>query len=387
MNEITSLIEKIHATPHKSVITVAGAGTQAIAWLLGVSGASRTILETMVPYGRLSMIDLLGSEPEQYVSAQTARDMAKAAYRRGLKLREDDSPVVGVACTATIATDRAKRGDHRCFIATWDDGQVLQYDLILEKGARDRAGEEELVSRLLLQALAQSFGIEADLQLGLTSEERPQHEIIAHPPRLQRLISGDVGRLMVYPDGRMVSEESLDKKESIDKNFRGVLFPGSFSPLHQGHRTLARVVSEMLNAEVVFEISVTNVDKPPLEESEILRRVGQFQGNGRVVLTRAETFYKKTQLFPGFTFVVGWDTAVRLVDPRYYGGSEADMLTALAAMWASGSRFLVAGRQDKGRFKGLADVAIPHGFHPIFQAIPESSFRVDISSTELRDQN
>ena len=124
-SNIERVITRMHGTPHKSVLIVAGAGSSAMSWLLGVSGASRTILETMVPYGRLSMIDLVGEEPAQYVSEQNARDMAFAAYRRGLELREDDSPVVGVACTATIATDRPKRGDHRACIATWDDGRHI----------------------------------------------------------------------------------------------------------------------------------------------------------------------------------------------------------------------------------------------------------------------
>lgn len=381
MNEIISVIEKIHATPNKAVIAVAGAGSQAMAWLLGVSGASRTILETIVPYGRLSMIDLLGNEPEQYVSAMTAQDMAKAAYQRGMRLREDDSPVTGVACTATIATDRTKRGEHRAFIATWDDNQLRQYDLVLEKGARDRAGEEELVSRFLLQTLAQSFEVEVELPLGLTGNENPQHDSVLHPSPVQRLITGEIVSLTVHSDGRMVPDEHFDKCAPR------VLFPGSFSPLHHGHLTLAQVVSKMLNAEVILEISVTNVDKPPLDETEILKRVGQFLGNGKVLLSRAETFHKKSQLFPGSTFVVGWDTAVRLVDPKYYNGNETSMLTALAEMWASGCRFLVAGRVDGNRFKGLSEVPVPQGFHPIFQAIPESGFRVDVSSTELRERS
>ena len=376
MNEVDALIEKIHATPHKAVIVVAGAGSLAVAWLLGVSGASRTILETLVPYGRLSMIDLLGDEPAQYVSPQTARDMARAAYRRGMLLREDDSPVVGLACTAAIATDRTRRGDHRCFIAAWDDERLLQDDLTLEKGARDRAGEEELVSRLLLNALARSYGIESGVPLELTSAEQLQSSSVTHQPAIQRLLSGDINHLTVAANGKMQAEGG----------FEGALFPGSFSPLHHGHETLAEVASEILGTEIVYEISVLNVDKSPLEEEEIQQRLGQFRGKSRVVLTRAETFYKKAQLFPGTSFIVGWDTAVRLVDPKYYGGSEDDMLSALAEMWASGCRFLVAGRVQDGGFNGLAQVPVPQGFRPLFSEIPESKFRVDISSTELRPE-
>jgi hypothetical protein len=374
MSDIQDLVQKIHDAPHKTVVAVAGAGSEAVAWLLGVSGASRTLLEVVVPYGRLSMVDLLGHEPEQFVSAATARDMARATYHRALELREDDSPVVGLACTATIATDRPKRGEHRACIAAWDESGVTQVELVLDKGKRDRTGEEEVVSRLLVQTLAESFGIPDNLDIGLTPVEHPDSRVLVHPSPVQRLLSGDVNSVSVYSDGRMAVDESL----------QGALLPGSFSPLHQGHQELARAAATMLNAEVAFEISVINVDKPPLQEAEIQRRLSQFTGKYPVMLTRAETFYKKARLFPGVPFVVGWDTAVRLVDPRYYGGDESAMLTALAEIWATGSRFLVAGRHVDGSFKTLDDVAVPQGFYPLFQPIPESDFRVDVSSTHLR---
>ena len=375
--DIQEVIVKLHGTPHKSVLAVAGAGSGAMSWLLGVSGASRTLLETLVPYGRLSMIDLVGEEPAQYVSPRNAKDMARACYRRGLKLLEDDSPVVGVACTATIATDYTKRGDHRACVATWDQSGVTSYNLKLDKGQRDRIGEEEVVSRLLIQAMAQAFGVEADIDIGFTDVERPEIETARHVSPVQRLLSGEVDLVMVDEGGSIAASE---------KGAPGpmVVLPGSFNPLHDGHRQMAAVAREMTGLDSVFELAVLNVDKPPLEESEIMRRLSGLKGKGPVALTRTPTFQRKSEVFPGSVFVIGWDTMVRVIDPKYYGDSETAMLTALAEIWARGCRFLVAGRQMDGAFRTLDEVAIPQGFQPLFMAIPEESFRADVSSTELR---
>ena len=136
--------------------------------------------------------------------------------------------------------------------------------------------------------------------------------------------------------------------------------------------------------EVVFELSVVNVDKPPLEEPEVRHRLRQFEGRWRVVLTRASRFYEKASLLPGCTFVIGWDTAIRLVDPSYYGDDEGAMLSALSSIRSVGCRFLVAGRAQQGVFHTLANVGIPPGYDDLFEAIPESRFRSDTSSTELR---
>ena len=377
MSAVEDVIRKIHDSPRQAVLAVSGADSQAVAWLLGVAGASRTLLEVVIPYGRLSMIDLLGCEPDQFVSQETARAMARAAYRRGMRLREGEPPVVGLACTAAIATDRPKRGAHRCYIAAWDDAGTASYNLRLAKGHRDRAGEEELVSRLIVHALAGACGLEPGLPPGLSGADDLAIQRKRHPNPLKRLLSGEAGTATLGPDGRMV----------VDGAAPEAVLSGSFAPLHRGHEELARTAAEILDVDVVFELSVTNVDKPPLAEAEIRRRLGQFASGERVVLTRAETFHKKAVLFPGCTFVIGWDTAVRLVAAQYYGGEESAMLLALAEIAAAGCRFLVAGREDSGAFRTLEDVAIPPGFSPLFQSIPEARFRADISSTALRSRD
>ena len=116
-----------------------------------MAGASRTVLDVQIPYASSAVTDYLGFEPGQFVSAETARSLARAAYFRAVDLRSGASPVAGVACTATIATDRLKRGEHRCHVAVYHATGYAVTSLTLAKGRRDRNGEDDVVSRLILE--------------------------------------------------------------------------------------------------------------------------------------------------------------------------------------------------------------------------------------------
>jgi len=191
---------------------------------------------------------------------------------------------------------------------------------------------------------------------------------------IDELVAGAVERVTAWPDGTLA--RSTPPPRSV--------LPGSFNPLHDGHLLLARVAQELTGAPVAFEISVTNVDKPPLDAADVRARVAQFAGRGRVELTRAPTFVEKSRLLLAVTFVVGADTAERLVATRYYG-DETHMNAALEEMADRGCRFLVAVRIDgAGRVRSLADAAIPPKFSQLFTAIPESRFRIDASSSAIR---
>jgi hypothetical protein len=90
-------------------------------------------------------------------------------------------------------------------------------------------------------------------------------------------------------------------------------------------------------------------------------------------------------VFPKTTFVIGADTAERLVAPKYYGDDELRMHGALEEIATSGSSFLVAVRIDAaGRVRALNDVPVPRRYADLFIEIPEHRFRLDISSSEIR---
>jgi hypothetical protein len=119
------------------------------------------------------------------------------------------------------------------------------------------------------------------------------------------------------------------------------------------------------------EISVTNVDKPPLAGETVRHRLAQFAWKSPVELTRAPTFLEKSRLFPGTTFVIGADTAERLVAPKYYGDDELRMHVALEEIANSGSSFLVAVRIDAaGRVRALNDIPVPRRYADLFTEIP-----------------
>ncbi len=169
--ELQQAITQIHAAPHRLVLEFAGAGSLALWWLHSVAGSSRTILEATDRYAPMSLADLLGEEPETFVAVATAEAMARQAYARALALRCSPDPLLGVGCTATIATNRAKRGDHRCAIAVCCADGIRSYALTLTKGLRDRLGEEVLVSQLLIRAILRGCNLDLHTPLDLASDE------------------------------------------------------------------------------------------------------------------------------------------------------------------------------------------------------------------------
>ena len=371
------MVRALHAAPQQAVLELAG-GTQALAWLHAVGGSSRTVLEATDRYSAASLAALLGAEPEKAVTRDVAVAMAAAARRRARALAAPGTPVVGAACTAALGSDRPRRGTHHAVVAVADALGSAVSELQLAKGRRTRRQEEAVVSRLLLAELAAACGVpvpdratEAFPGDAMKREFRPSAACSA-------LVAGTSDRLLLDAAGCVV-EQSAGWE-------RVALLSGSYHPLHAGHLGLAEAAAAALQRRVVFELPLVNADKAPIGLREAQRRAAQFAGRAPVVLSRVALFAAKAALFPGAAFVVGVDTAARLVDRRFYGGSGAAMQQALAAVARHGCSFLVAGRRVGHHYTTLADIELPlpAALRGLFRELSEACFRYDVSSTEIR---
>ena len=351
------------------------------------------MLEATDRYSAASLADAIGGFRGRSVSAKVAKQLAALAHRRAATLAGARRPVVGVGATATIATDRVKRGRRSAALAVETELGVLSLKVALR--SRPRVGlrqhEEQLVSALLVALLAEGCGIDAlplSVRVGGV-EPAAFEEVLAPAAALASLFAGERDVLVLPTDAE---SQALPRAPLI--------VSGSFDPWHEGHRRLGGVAASISGAPrhtVWFELPVHNAEKASLTPREAWRRAAQFAGSENLVLTRAPLFDEKARLFPGATFVVGADTAERLVQRRFYGTSEGDseqrMGEALAGIRAAGCHFLVACRTpDVGQNTGAAgatpqcldDLAIPPPFRDLFTAIPRRDFQVDISASDVR---
>lgn len=318
--------------------------------------------------------------------------MSRLACRRAQALSEtsiaslESIRFIGVGFSGALSSFEPKKGGSRAFLSTTrENGETIVKQIIIESLGRDV--EEILTSELILLTICQTLNIPTQSLINSLKIEGLTETVthLSQPVVMSSFLKDDSMTHLLY------RPKSLPL--CPNPSFIGLVLPGSFNPLHVGHIDLARVAqAHHPELPLVFELAIVNVDKGSLEEEMLQRRLEQFTNHG-VMVTKHSRFFEKAKLFPNCVFVVGADTAIRIVDKKYYGDDEREKIAVLSSIILEYKcKFLVAGRLDnktnvfttceKEVHMSLPSSLVSKGF----SFLTEDEFRRDISSTELRSK-
>lgn len=383
-------VRELRSTPWLIYAVTTGACGELVPMLWQPAGASNNVLGDRFSYAQEETVELLGFEPEKFVSADAACHLATAAWYQGRKLAAKrgkiENDVMGVGMTAAVTTGRERRGADQAIIAVRTLAGLWTVSALLRKPANFADDAEEhrveqgnLADLLTLDAILATAGAsQVTLPSGRVescAELTPGGTL--DPSRVPLVPDPDrplYGRVLM-PDGTIVDPSSLRPNEWI-------LFPGSFNPVTYAHDEIAWGIQRATGKRVLFQITRAHPNKA-VTDRDMVDRAAQLRYRWPVLLLEEAGLYvEKARLFPGMEMLVGADAVLEMLSERHYGG-RTGLESALDEMLRLGTGFHVNGRKcpQDGVYREVELLPIPPRYAGMFHPF---SLRNDVSSSDRR---
>ncbi|WP_406656990.1 hypothetical protein V7O62_00160 [Methanolobus sp. ZRKC2] len=385
------IIQEIHKSPSRIVLSITGGGSGAIDKILRYGGGSATLLEALVPYDKNALTDFIGREPGNYCSEETAREMAMASFERALKINHkekgtDTRNIIGIGVTCKLVTsDNEREGrKHEVYFASQSFLQTTSTRLTLLK-KRTREEEEDITSLFVIYRIAQLCNVDVEntfIPPSLIPELNEADTKTAE-------VNPDIGNLLVNTllKGEKAEKHSINISSPLkDKSSQPrMIFAGSFNPCHKNHIEIARTAFRISRFPVCLEISLANVDKPPIDFISLEYRLNSLEKYmsedfiGDIYITNAPFFAEKATLFPDCCFLIGADTLNRTFNEKYYrrGETKKSLLEHFKSLKV---QFLVFQRKN-------VEFTLDKDIQDTFKVIELSKYKDDgTSSSQIRKE-
>lgn len=351
------------------VATGAGSGLQKLLW--EVPGSSSYLSGCSFPYAAEEQEELLGFMPEHFCSEEASVDLASAAYMKAYKFGGKNP--VGLGLTASVASEKEHRGDHRVFVSVMTNDKVLSSHLTLTKGAGSfkRKMDGDVSDIFALSLLGRTLDVNLiNLPAGFDDEQHDVTELATE-------------RFMARPFFKANGKRS----EKLPKEVRCALMPGAFNPPHQGHFGAVEAALSDYNYPTTFEITADPPHKDALKVQDLLQRAKLLQGYDRIFTKNLPYYLDKAKKYPGKPFILGADAVVRMLDPKW----GLDIKEMFSAFYDLGTKLFVGSREVDGHMTTceniLDDIKSKYPFSVWASAqiiMKPLKGEWNISSTELR---
>lgn len=353
------------------ITTGAGAGFQNELWQ--TPGSSSYLSGCSFPYSPQEQEELLGFMPEHFACPEAAVDLASAAYMKAHQF--NGKPAVGIGLTASVASEKIHRGDHRVDACIITNDKVLLHHKVLKKDfgfqARIKDGKicDDLAFFMLLDAL--------NLTDGNSGNEYQNGTDLA--------LSRFFARPFFTANGK--------RYQTLSDTNHWAIMSGAFNPPHEGHIGIAQAVEKQHGRRTVFEITANPPHKAKLSVQNLLQRSKLLRGFDHIFTQDLPMYVDKIAAFPKTSFVLGADAFLRMLDPKW-GLKPQETLNVITPKFNgdgdnSGEAIIIADRLVDGKLMTKDDVLDwmykqeldYNSWH--FESIKG---RWAISSTELRNK-
>lgn len=345
------------------IATGGGAGLQQKLW--EAPGSSAYLSGCSFPYSPEEQEELLGFKPEHFCSAEAAVDLASAAYMKTYKFGGKNP--IGLGITASVASEKEHRGEHRVYICTINNDSV----------------------KLLHNTFTKGVGKDARVADGNDCDNWG-HWMLA-----------DAAKMVIYANAEDATELALKRfferpfftangkrLASLPMSKRLAIMPGAYNPPHDGHTNTVQHVMEDFGQTVVYEVTANPPHKEAMSVQSLLQRAKLLHGTDRLFTKNNPLYLDKAHAFPSVPLVLGADAMIRMLDPKW-GVDPHDLLSEFNKL---NTKLLVSGRLIGDKFVSCEDILrdIHQQDSRLWQLAQGVMFpvsgRTDISSTELRNK-
>ena len=353
------MVEDIHNSDIYGVFVELGAGVPLASKLFDVEGASKTVATSMSPYAKETSSEMFGDN--RAVSFEGVLNAVSTSM-----IDEEEQINTFFISSFQLGKDIC---NHGWIVLKYKDTEKY-YHITIPHHLMKFYGRKWVISQVGDISLRILHSKNEPAHIPFCDMIRTNSGFFNREECLDNLLQSTDGFLTFTPGYQMCRLEEVLRGFGDDTP---IIYKGSFNPPTKAHDKNAKLTEETLGHKPIFMISTETYKKDPIATADVIRRVNILNKLGYTVVVTRSGYYNENitrlrmdrNFLDQLMFVVGGDTLKKLVDLTDLTEPQPLIDVDYFCIKRPG-------------------VEIPD-FTPLNVLVEEAVFKVDISSTMVRE--